>query len=130
MFGCATANTTVVQCPVARVLEDPAQMTRFKPGAGRDITDIEFNVAFLENTGAGTCKIDDDKVDVELKVLIVAIVAQLISRDKQRLRFLSPLLIKIVISSFMMAKRCEIGLREELIFLVTRHRLSTPMSLS
>ena len=72
MFGCATANTTVVQCPVVRVLEDPAQMTRFKPGAGRDITDIEFNVAFLENTGAGTCEVDDDKVDVELKVLIVA----------------------------------------------------------
>ena len=70
--GCATANAPVVRCPVTRVLEDPAQLTRFKPGAGRDITDIDFDVAFAENTGAGTCEIDEDKIDVELKVLIVA----------------------------------------------------------
>jgi hypothetical protein len=72
MFACATANAPVVQCPVTRVLEDPAQLTRFKAGAGRDITDIEFDAAFVENTGAGTCEIDDDEIDVELKVLIVA----------------------------------------------------------
>lgn len=69
--GCATADDPVVFCPVTRVLEDPAQMTRFKPGAGRDITDIDFEAVFAENTGAGTCEVDDDKIDVELKVLIV-----------------------------------------------------------
>ncbi len=68
--GCATANAPVVQCPVTRVLEDPAQLTRFKSGAGRDITDIEFDAAFAEI--GGTCEINDDEIDVELKVLIVA----------------------------------------------------------
>jgi hypothetical protein len=70
--GCAIANPPNVICPVTRVLEDPAQLTRFKPGVGRDITDIDFDAAFAENTGAGTCEIDDDKIDVELKILIVA----------------------------------------------------------
>ena len=60
----------MVRCPVTRVLEDPAQLTRFKPGQGRDITDIEFDAAFAEL--AGTCKIDDEEIAVELKVLIVA----------------------------------------------------------
>ena len=68
--GCATADAPVVLCPATRVLEDPAQLTRFKPGAGRDITDIDFDAAFAEIDG--TCEIDDDEIEIELKVLIVA----------------------------------------------------------
>jgi hypothetical protein len=68
--GCTTGDAHVARCPVTRVLEDPAQLTRFKPGQGRDITDIEFDAAFAEL--AGTCEIDDEEIAVELKVLIVA----------------------------------------------------------
>ncbi len=48
-------------------------MTRFKPGPGRDITDILFEVVFSEGGGSsGKCNIDDDEIEAELKLLIFA----------------------------------------------------------
>ena len=70
LVGCTAREAPVVRCPVTRGLEEAAQLTRFKPGPGRDITDIVFEAAFAEITG--TCEIDDDEIEVELKLVIVA----------------------------------------------------------
>ena len=68
--GCTTGDQLVVKCPNTRILEEPAQLTRFKSGSGRDITDIEFEVVF--EGIRGICTISEDEVEVEVKLLIVA----------------------------------------------------------
>ena len=70
MVGCTARDAEVVRCPITRGLEDAAQVTRFKPGPGRDITDIIFDAEFAEISG--TCEIDDDEIEVELKLVILA----------------------------------------------------------
>ena len=68
MIGCSVFEEPMVLCPSTRVLEDPAKLTRFKAGSGRDITDIQFEAAFDEIVGS--CKIDDDEIEIELKLRI------------------------------------------------------------
>ncbi len=70
MVACTARDAPVVRCPVTRGLEEAAQLIRFKPGPGRDITDILFEAEFAEISG--TCEIDDDEIEVELKLVILA----------------------------------------------------------
>ncbi len=70
LVACTAREAPVVRCPVTRGLEAAAQLTRFKPGPGRDITDILFEAEFVEISG--TCEIDDDEIEVELKLVINA----------------------------------------------------------
>lgn len=62
----------VYACPQVFILQDAQKLTRFKPGPGRDITDIQFEAEIIDFRGG--CDVDEDddvwEVDVELLVLI------------------------------------------------------------
>ncbi|MGB0631063.1 MAG: hypothetical protein ACPGRZ_10230 [Alphaproteobacteria bacterium] len=62
----------VYACPAVFILQDAQNLTRFKPGPGRDITDIRFEARIFNFQGQ--CDYDEDdnvwEVDVELLVQI------------------------------------------------------------
>ena len=59
----------VYPCPKLYVLADAGSLVRFKPGPGRDITDILFEGRVADFTG--TCEYDGKKgVDIDLQVLL------------------------------------------------------------
>ncbi len=80
LFGAMTAalascglldNKVVYPCPKAFILGDAGNLVRFKPGAGRDITDIVFEARIADF--AGTCEYDPKKkkgVDISMNVAI------------------------------------------------------------
>lgn len=52
-------------CPPIYILSDAAQLTKYREGKGRDLTDVEFEA---EITGySGACKYDDKGAEVELQ---------------------------------------------------------------
>ena len=59
-------------CPAVFILQDAQNLTRFKPGPGRDITDIRFEAEIFDFRGQ--CNFDEDDgiwaVEVELLVQI------------------------------------------------------------
>ena len=62
----------VYACPQVFILQDAQNLTRFKPGPGRDITDIRFEAEIFDFRGG--CDVDEDdniwEVEVELLVQI------------------------------------------------------------
>jgi len=63
MFG---SGERVPPCPKVFLATETSALTRFRPGGGRDITDVAFQV---ELTGySGSCKYDKTKLSVELNV--------------------------------------------------------------
>jgi hypothetical protein len=61
---------TVYRCPAVSILQDAQKITRFKSGAGRDITDIRFQAEIVNFTGACEYDEDDDKWEAEIELLI------------------------------------------------------------
>lgn len=53
-------------CPPVLLLEDARELTKFRPGPGRDITDIEYEARLVDFTGS--CEYDDDEAEVELRM--------------------------------------------------------------
>jgi len=60
LAGCSMFETKKEQppCPRVSVLADAATLTRFKPGTGRDLTDIDLEASFASYHG--TCNFDWD----------------------------------------------------------------------
>lgn len=56
-------------CPRADIVADAAKLTRFS-GAGRDLTDVRFEAEI--GAVAGSCVYDDDVIDVDLQLQIIA----------------------------------------------------------
>lgn len=68
--SCGTlGKKKVYPCPKLYVLADAGKLVRFKPGPGRDITDILFEGTIADFTG--TCEYDEKKgVDIDLQTQI------------------------------------------------------------
>jgi hypothetical protein len=57
-------------CPSPLTVQDATHLTRFKPGPGRDPRDVVYEASLA---GAATaCSLGKDRLDVELKMRIVA----------------------------------------------------------
>lgn len=56
------------RCPAVFILEDAKDLTRFKPGPGRDITDILFEAEIVNFVG--DCDYDEGEAEIELSVQI------------------------------------------------------------
>lgn len=56
-------------CPRADIVDDAGKLTRFA-GTGRDLTDVQFE-AEIDGV-SGSCVYDDDVIDVDLQLRIVA----------------------------------------------------------
>lgn len=64
------ANRPPPPCPVAATVADAATLTTYRPGEGRDLTDVTFEAAIA---GAVTgCVFKEDKLQVDLRVEILA----------------------------------------------------------
>ena len=59
---------TVGKCPAVFILEDAKELTRFKPGPGRDITDILFEAEIVNFVG--DCHYNEGEAEIELSVQI------------------------------------------------------------
>jgi hypothetical protein len=70
LAGCGKDKADLAPCPQAKVLEDPSQLTRYRQGPGRDLTDVVFEASFARISGE--CGYDEDggEIDVELTVLV------------------------------------------------------------
>ncbi|MEE8443821.1 MAG: hypothetical protein V3S44_00630 [Alphaproteobacteria bacterium] len=70
LAGCAEDRADMAPCPQAKVLEDPAQLIRYRQGPGRDLTDVVFEASFARI--AGECSYDEEggEIVVELTVLV------------------------------------------------------------
>jgi hypothetical protein len=55
-------------CPKGFTVGDAASMTRFKPGPGRDPTDVQFRAEVVKVES--TCEFDKNGADIETKVTI------------------------------------------------------------
>ncbi len=69
--SCGEKDEDLAPCPQARVLSEPAELTRFRDGPGRDLTDVSFKAYIVRVVGE--CAYDDDEggeIDVELTVAI------------------------------------------------------------
>ena len=56
----------VPPCPPIYILSDAGKLTKFRPGPGRDLTDVEFEAEILGY--AGGCKYDEKGALVDLQV--------------------------------------------------------------
>jgi hypothetical protein len=57
-------------CPRLGVVADTAELTRYRPGSGRDITDQLFTARIGDV--AGNCRLDKASANVDMKVSILA----------------------------------------------------------
>lgn len=67
--ACA-GDKKVVVCPRAGLLTDAQKITHFRPGAGQDLTDIEYEAAIKSVTLS--CDVNEKNIDVELNVTMSA----------------------------------------------------------
>ncbi len=49
--SCGGNNEDLAACPQAKVLSEPAELTRFREGPGRDLTDVSFKASILRVVG-------------------------------------------------------------------------------
>ncbi|MDG2244430.1 MAG: hypothetical protein P8L66_13175 [Rhodospirillaceae bacterium] len=62
--GCALEP--VPPCPQIRIDSNTASLTKFEPGEGRDISDVEYQAEIVSFKGA--CKFDEDGVEAVMDV--------------------------------------------------------------
>ena len=70
LSACEIAKPVEVSCPKVKVLEDVGNITRFRDGPGRDITDIILEAEFQRV--AGECEVSDEFVEVAIYVELTA----------------------------------------------------------
>ena len=71
LAGCsskADEARAAVSCPKAYIVGDASQMTRFKPGPGRDPTDVQFRADVMQATN--TCKFSRDSAVIDTNVTL------------------------------------------------------------
>jgi hypothetical protein len=71
--GCETLGFTkkepIPPCPPVFVLQDTGTLTRYKPGSGRDITDVEFQAQLVDFRGICDYNKGRTRVDITLDVV-------------------------------------------------------------
>lgn len=80
--ACSTFKNEIPQygCPKVLILGDAGSLVRFKPGPGRDITDILFEARIANFVGG--CEYTEDGVGITLRVQI-AVERGAANRDKE-----------------------------------------------
>lgn len=69
--ACSSSSTgTGPACPKVAVLSELSELVRFRPGAGRDLTDVELQAKFA--SFAFGCRYEKDAVAIEIDIQIEA----------------------------------------------------------
>lgn len=58
-------------CPDVRILAVTADLVQFRPGPGRDLTDVEFEVSTENLSGSCSYRSDGSQVEVDLAVTFI-----------------------------------------------------------
>lgn len=58
-------------CPEVRILAVTSELTKFRPGSGRDLTDVEYEVSAEAVSGGCTFRDENSKVEVDMTVTFV-----------------------------------------------------------
>ncbi|MFC3226506.1 hypothetical protein ACFOGJ_04650 [Marinibaculum pumilum] len=58
-------------CPDVRILAITSEMTKFRPGPGRDLTDVEYEVSTEAVAGGCAFRDENSRVEVEMTVTFV-----------------------------------------------------------
>lgn len=67
--GCGLFDKDIkYKCPAVFILDDAKDLTKFKPGPGRDITDILFEAEIVNFVG--DCDYDEDAGDAEIELSV------------------------------------------------------------
>jgi len=70
LAGCSALNTKIQPpCPPVLVLRDAAQLVRFRPGQGRDITDVLFRANIVDFRAQCKYNRKRTKVNIDLSVV-------------------------------------------------------------
>lgn len=56
-------------CPTAAIVRDLATVQKYRPGGGRDLTDVSLNAGLARLTGS--CVYRSDGVEVEMKLAVI-----------------------------------------------------------
>ncbi|MEQ8602518.1 MAG: hypothetical protein RIB45_04305 [Marivibrio sp.] len=66
--GCAAQRDVAIDCPEIRIPADTERLTRFRDGAGRDITDVRLQaeVTYL----SGSCSVEDEEITLNFPILV------------------------------------------------------------
>ena len=83
--ACSKEAEEQVACPGVEVLQDLGEFVRFKPGPGRDATDVLIE-AWVDGVG-GQCFLDDDELLVDLNVRIGTRRGPATKTDKAKIKY-------------------------------------------
>lgn len=72
--GCSWFKKDVQVCPKVLILSDTAQMTSFRPGNGRDVTDVQFQGEV--NKVDSQCKYDKDTKVIDMTATLTLVAAR------------------------------------------------------
>ncbi len=64
--GLLSGNPPPIPCPKVFLTQNTSHLTRFRPGPGRDITDVDYQADISGYTGS--CAYEKDKVSVDLNI--------------------------------------------------------------
>ena len=85
--GCASDTEAELRiCPSPILVEDAADLTRFD-GAGRDLTDVEFEASIEEATLACSFDTDENVIEADMGVVITASRGPANSENQADLRY-------------------------------------------
>ena len=68
--GQGQARTAASRCPSVAIVRDAAEVTRFREGSGRDLTDVTGRAVLADYTGG--CTPREDRVTVDLNLVLAA----------------------------------------------------------
>ncbi len=72
-------------CPKVAVLGELAELVRFRPGAGRDLTDVELQAKF--STLASGCRYDKQSVETEIDIEVEAVRGPAMGQNKATFQY-------------------------------------------
>lgn len=70
LSACAGSSDLGVKCPEIRIPQNTERLTRFRPGEGRDITDVRLQAEVTYLSGA--CEIDDEVIELGFPIAVTA----------------------------------------------------------
>lgn len=71
LSGCGRDRRALPPCPEVRILAVTSEMTQFRPGPGRDITDVEYDVSAEGVSGECTYRNGNSLVEVDLTAAFI-----------------------------------------------------------
>src|SRR6185295_7434347 len=83
--ACSSTKVPPESCPKVAVLGELAEFVRFRPGQGRDLTDVELEAKF-SNLAFG-CRYDKQSVSVEIEIEIEAARGPAMSQNKSGFQY-------------------------------------------